>query len=186
MFGLTPVQAFKQGLIKGNRFPVNYSWKEWAFDRQRWKQWLQPVRTLSSVLSDPENKGQQQRGVNFDTLGSWNNRLSLPILVEQSIKKGKLIPQIPLDKVGMASLIGRRKVNEDRMVVKELSSDLIYIGIFDGHGGPFAAEYAYENMENHIRFWLTQTSCLQKVLHKSFLEVHNILARHLYFYFLSK
>jgi protein phosphatase 1K len=64
-----------------------------------------------TVLSDPENKGQHQSGVNFDVLGSWNNRLSMDILMEESVKKGKLIPRIPLEEVGTASLIGRRKVS---------------------------------------------------------------------------
>lgn len=64
-----------------------------------------------TVLSDPENTGQEQRGVNFDVLGSWNNRLSMDIEMEESIKKGKLIPKIPLEEVGIASLIGRRKVS---------------------------------------------------------------------------
>lgn len=67
-----------------------------------------------SPLSDPENKGGHQRGVNFDTIGSWNNRIVMPIMIEESIKSGKLIPEIPLDTVGTASLLGRRKVNEDR------------------------------------------------------------------------
>jgi len=47
-------------------------------------------------LSDPENRGQRQRGVNFDTLGSWNNRIHLPVNIKKSIEKGKLIPDIPL------------------------------------------------------------------------------------------
>lgn len=139
-----------------------------------------------SILSDPENKGHQQRGVNFDTLGSWNNRLTLPILVEQSIKKGKLIPKIPLEEVGTASLIGRRRMNEDRMVVKELTEQLIYIGIFDGHCTSFAADYVLEYLEHHINYWLSRTDKLETVLHKSFVEVNNVLARHLAFYFMSK
>ena len=49
----------------------------------------------SHHLSDPENKGKRQRGVNFDTLGSWNNRLDFSISLEKSIEKGKLIPEIP-------------------------------------------------------------------------------------------
>ena len=68
----------------------------------------------SSALSDPENKGRRQKGVNFETLGSWNNRMDMPIMIEESIKTGKLIPEIPLDQVGKATLLGRRKVNEDR------------------------------------------------------------------------
>jgi hypothetical protein len=50
-----------------------------------------------------------QKGVNFETLGSWNNRIDMPIMIEESIKTGKLIPEIPLDQVGKATLLGRRK-----------------------------------------------------------------------------
>ena len=60
---------------------------------------------------------KETRGVNLDTLGSWNNRLSLPILYDQSVKKGKIIPRVPLDKIHASSVIGRRKVNEDRYVI---------------------------------------------------------------------
>ena len=57
----------------------------------------------------------------FDTFGTWDNRIEkLPILVEESIKKGKLIPEISIDLVGTASLQGRSKHQEDRFVVKEL------------------------------------------------------------------
>lgn len=140
---------------------------------------------VSRVLSDPENKGQHQRGVNFDTLGSWNNRLSLPILMEESIKKGKLIPKIPLEEVGTASLIGRRKVNEDRLLVKELESNLLYFGIFDGHSSSFAADYVWEFLEHHINYWLSKTDDLAEVLSKSFLDIHNLLARHLAYYFID-
>ncbi|KAL8607572.1 hypothetical protein ACOMHN_003491 [Nucella lapillus] len=137
------------------------------------------------VLSDPENKGQHQRGVNFDTLGSWNNRLSLSILMEESIKKGKLIPKIPLEAVGMASLIGRRKVNEDRIVMKELASNLLYLGIFDGHGSSFAAQYVVDHLEHHLRYLLTTSTDLKRVLHRAFVDVHNVMARHLTHYFMD-
>lgn len=155
---------------------------EWM---QNLKRQLQTTVGRCSILSDPENKGQQQRGVNFDTLGAWNSRLSLPILVEQSIKKGKLIPKIPVEEVGSATLIGRRKANEDRMVVRELTENLLYIGIFDGHGSAFAADYAFQYLEHHLTYWLTQSKDLSKVLHKSFVDVHNVLSRHLAHYFLG-
>lgn len=52
----------------------------------------------SSYLSDPENKGHRQKGVNFDTLGAWNSRLEMTIDIEKSIAKGRLIPEIPIGK----------------------------------------------------------------------------------------
>ncbi|KAL3853952.1 hypothetical protein ACJMK2_013246 [Sinanodonta woodiana] len=136
----------------------------------------------SSVLSDPENIGSRQKGVNFDTLGSWNNRLDMPILVDKSIEKGKLIPRIPLEVVGTASLIGRRKVNEDRWVVKQLTKDILYFGIFDGHGGLDVVDYTSQHMEEHLCFELTQTNDLSKVLDHAFVNLNNVITRHLAYY----
>ena len=169
------------------RLSVEVQKRPWLFCSATHQQrFLQTSASLRKVLSDPENKGRQQRGVNFDTLGSWNNRLSLKILMEESIKKGKLIPKIPLEEVGKASLIGRRRVNEDRMVVKELENNLLYVGIFDGHTSAFAADYVLDHLEHHIRYWLFKTPDLDVVLHKSFLGVHNVLARHLAHYFMGE
>ena len=72
---------------------------------------------LTTLYFHLENKGSDTRGVNFDTLGSWNNRLVLPVLYDESIKKGKIIPKIPIDEVGVGSVLGRRKDNEDRYVI---------------------------------------------------------------------
>lgn len=139
----------------------------------------------NSYLSDPENKGKRQTGVNFDTLGSWNNRMEMPIQLEKSIEKGRLIPQIPFDKIGSASLIGRRKINEDRFSVEELNPNLLYFGIFDGHGGPMAADFVNNHMVDHLRFWLTKSSNLFEVLRNSFIDINNVLTRHISHYALN-
>lgn len=36
---------------------------------------------------------------------------------------------------GQASLLGRRKKNEDRTSVVELTDDIMMFAIYDGHGG---------------------------------------------------
>ena len=136
----------------------------------------------NSYLSDPENKGKRQKGVNFDTLGSWNNRMEMPIQLEKSIEKGRLIPQIPFAKIGSASLVGRRKINEDRYAIKELNSDLVYFGIFDGHGGPLAVDFVNNHMEDHVRFWQSKSTDLLEVLRNSFIDVNNVLTRHIAHY----
>lgn len=59
----------------------------------------------SSYLSDPENKGKRQSGVNFDTIGSWNNRIDMSISLKKSIEKGRLIPEIPLGNVHCFSTV---------------------------------------------------------------------------------
>ena len=52
--------------------------------------------------------------VNYDTIGSWNNKIEMEISLEESINYGTLIPQMSLDKIGIASMLGRRDYNEDR------------------------------------------------------------------------
>lgn len=141
-----------------------------------------PKYGSSSLLSDPENKGKRQMGVNFDTLGSWNNRITMPIMMEESIKMGKLIPKIPLNEIGTASLVGRRNENEDRFKIQTLSSEILCFSIYDGHTSSVAVEYVSENMYRHIKFWLTRTSNLNEVLQQSFIDINNSLSRFLNFY----
>ena len=136
---------------------------------------------LNSPLTDPENKGKRQDGTNFDTLGSWNNRMAMPVNMEQSIKKGKLIPKMDITNIGEASLLGRRKVNEDRFFFKELSPDLSLYGIFDGHGGHIAAEYVQNHLTDHI------TQCVDSgeteltvILEKAFVEVNKAFTKYLH------
>ncbi|XP_059144557.1 protein phosphatase 1K, mitochondrial-like [Physella acuta] len=147
--------------------------------------WALNPRATASHMSDPENKGSTTRGVNFDTLGSWNNRLSLPILYEQSVKKGKLIPRVPVEQIGVSSVLGRRQVNEDRWVVEELTAELLYFGIFDGHGGSYAAQFVSDHLADHLSFWMSQTDDLMTVFKNSFCDLHNLLARHLVFYYID-
>lgn len=63
------------------------------------------TQTLQDRRNEPEN---------FDTLGTWDNRIDLPLLLQASIKHGKPIPKISVENVGSASVIGRRTTNEDR------------------------------------------------------------------------
>ncbi|OWF35398.1 protein phosphatase 1K, mitochondrial-like [Mizuhopecten yessoensis] len=143
-----------------------------------------PTRRVG-VLSDPENKGKKQVGINFDTIGSWNNRINMPILMKESIQTGKLIPQIPLEKIGTASLLGRRNRNEDRYAIKKLSPEYLYFGIFDGHNGDLASAYLESQMSNNLSLWLSREQDNSVVLRQSFIDVNNSLARNLSFYCLG-
>ncbi|XP_013779589.1 protein phosphatase 1K, mitochondrial-like [Limulus polyphemus] len=139
-------------------------------------------RTLARMLSDPENKGERQEHINFDILGTWDNRIDLPILMQQSIKLGKPIPQISIKNVGVASVTGRRLTNEDRLCIKELQPNLLYFAVFDGHGGTTCADFCSQHMEQHILHWLSRNSMdLESVLQKAFIEVNNAFARNVIF-----
>ncbi|ESP04232.1 hypothetical protein LOTGIDRAFT_136567 [Lottia gigantea] len=142
-------------------------------------------RHFSRPLTDPENKGQRQQGVNFDTLGSWNNRIDMTILLEESIKTGRLIPKVNLNDTSHKSLLGRRKTNEDRSDIRELLPGLQYFAIFDGHGGAFAVDYVHQNLVNHILYWYPRLSSLSEVLTNSFININNLLSRHINTYLID-
>ena len=143
-----------------------------------------PVRQQRAV-TDPENKGHHSRGVNFDTIGSWNNRMDMDILYDQSVKRGIPIPRIPIEEIGTASVIGRRKVNEDRWVMQELSPTLLYFAIFDGHGGSFAADFVSTFMHEYVANWVWKTTNLADILRLSFQDINNVMTRHLAHYHLG-
>jgi protein phosphatase 1K len=138
-------------------------------------------RSYTTPLTDPENKGTHSRGTNFDTLGAWDNRLDLPLQLEQSIKLGKPIPRIAFENIGYASVLGRRDYQEDRVKIAEIGPNLLYFGVFDGHGGPLAADYVSEFLEDHIAFWMKKEDDMRDVLRNSFIDVNNAFSRHMYF-----
>lgn len=90
------------------------------------------------------------------------------------------------ENIGTASLMGRRKNNEDRFIISRLADDLLCFAVFDGHGGSTAVDFVHKNLEHHLNFWLARTKDLKVVLKRSFIDVNNLLARHITFYDLSK
>lgn len=72
-------------------------------------------RNYAKMLADPENRGSRQNHVNFDILGIWDNKMDFSILFQQSVEQGIPIPKITCGSSGLASLSGRRTVNEDRI-----------------------------------------------------------------------
>ncbi|XP_075735213.1 protein phosphatase Mn(2+)-dependent 1K isoform X2 [Rhipicephalus microplus] len=142
--------------------------------------WL-PARE-KQVLSDPENIGQRQQHINFDTLGTWDNRIDLPLLLQQSIKVGKPVPKISGEHAGCATILGRRTYNEDRYRVKELTPDLLYFAVFDGHGGSACADFCAEHMEAHIMYWVRRGQTdLQALLQSAFIDANNSFAKYVAF-----
>ncbi len=131
--------------------------------------------------------GSRRSALNFDTLGSWDNKVDLPVNIETSIKYGKLIPDILVENVGVVSLLGRRKVNEDRYKISEIRPNLLMFAMYDGHGGHHAADFVCEHMENHISFWLDRgEKNLSKILRTAFIDVNNAFARHLYYNYIGE
>lgn len=102
----------------------------------------------SNTRFDPDSSG---RPTTWDSFGIWDNRIDEPILLPSSIRYGKPIPKVSLSKVGCASLIGQRKENEDRFQVSQMTDNILYFAVFDGHGGPEAADFCEKYMEKFIK-----------------------------------
>lgn len=103
---------------------------------------------------DPDGSG---RPATWDSFGIWDNRIDEPILLPPSIKYGKPIPKISLENVGSSSHIGKRKENEDRFGFAQLTEEILYFAVYDGHGGPAAADFCHTHMEKCILYvqWLS-------------------------------
>ncbi|XP_039996737.1 protein phosphatase 1K, mitochondrial-like [Xiphias gladius] len=132
-----------------------------------------------SVRFDSDGSGKP---VTWDSFGIWDNRIEEPILLPSSIRYGKPIPQVSLSRVGGASVLGLRKQNEDRLRVARIHDNLLYFAVFDGHGGPHAADYCYTFMEKFIRDALEEEDDLEKVLKKAFLDADKALHTHLSYF----
>ncbi|XP_037620842.1 protein phosphatase 1K, mitochondrial isoform X3 [Sebastes umbrosus] len=132
----------------------------------------------SNTRFDADSSG---RPTTWDSFGIWDNRIDEPILLPSSIRYGKPIPKVSLSKVGCASLIGQRKGNEDRFQVSQMTDSILYFAVFDGHGGPEAADFCEKYMEKFIKDLVAEESNLEVVLTKAFLEIDKALARHFHF-----
>ncbi|KAM4603979.1 protein phosphatase Mn(2+)-dependent 1K isoform 2-T2 [Polymixia lowei] len=132
----------------------------------------------SNTRFDPDSSGLP---TTWDSFGIWDNRIDEPILLPPSIRYGKPIPKVSLSKVGCASLIGQRRENEDRFQVSQMTDNILYFAVFDGHGGPEAADFCDKYMEKYIKDLVAEQDNLEIVLTKAFLEVDKALARHLHF-----
>ncbi|KAM6908907.1 protein phosphatase Mn(2+)-dependent 1K [Xenentodon cancila] len=136
-------------------------------------------RASRSVRFDSDGSS---RPVTWDSFGIWDNRIEEPILLPSSIKYGKPIPQVSLSRVGSASILGLRKQNEDRLRIARIHDNVLYFAVFDGHGGPHAADYCYTFMEKFIRDALEEDNDLEKVLKKAFLDADQALHTHLNYF----
>ncbi|KAK1166362.1 protein phosphatase 1K, mitochondrial-like [Acipenser oxyrinchus oxyrinchus] len=113
----------------------------------------------------------------WDHFGIW---LDEPIVlpprsVDASHNKKTNIPN-----VGCASLIGKRKENEDRYCIGKLSDSVYFFAVFDGHGGDAAAEFCSRNLRHFMKRNLQLDSDLESVLVKSFLQIDNAFMQSLY------
>ena len=103
-----------------------------------------------------------------------------------------MVPSIEAGMVGVATHEGRRSYQEDRFPlyplplihrlpvryrVVQLRPDLLYLAVFDGHGGSLCAEYCVEHFERHILHHLDREEDMLVVLDKSFHDVNRSFER---------
>jgi len=93
------------------------------------------------------------------------------------LKTGQVVPSIEAGMVGVATHEGRRSYQEDRYRVVQLRPDLLYLAVFDGHGGSLCAEYCEEHFERHILHHLDREEDMLVVLDKSFHDVNRSFER---------
>jgi len=129
---------------------------------------------------DRKKRSRSHKSKEFDTLGTWDTRLNVQIDEDATFKTGHVVPDIDVTMIGSASAIGRRTYQEDRFCVKQLRPDILYLAIFDGHGGEKCAEYCQEHFERHILHHLDREEDLQVVLDKSFHDVNRSFERWFY------
>ena len=140
------------------------------------------TRSMSSVHQDSyidaiESRKRSRKSAEFDTLGTWDTRLNVKIDEDATLRTGHIVPQIEVSLVGEATHLGRRNYQEDRARVEQLRSDLLYLAVFDGHGGEACAEYCHHNFHRHILHHLEREQDLDVVLRKSFHDVNRSFER---------
>ncbi|XP_020652146.1 protein phosphatase Mn(2+)-dependent 1K [Pogona vitticeps] len=118
------------------------------------------------------------RPATWDSFGIWDNRIDEPILLPPSIKYGKPIPKVSLSHVHCASHIGKRKENEDRFDYAQLTDNVLYFAVYDGHGGVAVAEFCNKHMRKYIQEFLAEEQDMELVLTKAFLEIDKAYQRH--------
>ena len=76
------------------------------------------------------------------------------------------------------SLKGLKDANEDRIRVAELSPNVLFIGVFDGHGGSFVVDFVNNHLHEYVKRFLKQgTSSLTSALRRGFIDCDLALAR---------
>lgn len=163
-----------------------------------------PINSLNCLASSTHSSGSTTKNYNnefvtaFEDPYRWKKNLALAVNKEESIEQGTLIPRIDLRHIGSASLLGRQEHNEDRLLIYQLSPELLLLGMFDGHGGVAAAEFARSFLPECLRFQVAELQTavlkrntslrnipiadLEKALISVFFKVNNLMARHFYYY----
>lgn len=123
------------------------------------------------IFNDPNLQLWSDGGKNInhssvDNIGGWQTGDST------------LLNCVELNSIKYQSLKGLKDVSEDRIKVTELSPNVLFIGVFDGHGGSFVVDFVNNNLPLYIKRILEQgKSSLTTALRKGFIDCDMSLAR---------
>ena len=81
----------------------------------------------------------------YDRLGYWDSPYK-ELNVDDSIRHGILIPQIPFEDIGIHTQTGRRPDNQDKVIVEKISNRHVLAALFDGHGNEMCAQFCKDNI----------------------------------------
>jgi len=77
----------------------------------------------------------------------------------------------------VSRLKGKRVYQEDQYGIEQLTPNILYLAVYDGHGGAECSKFCQQQMPRHIMYWLGRELDLKLVLHNAFLETNNAFAR---------
>ena len=135
--------------------------------------WKNTLITYKRLIHWEKNGLYKNRNIS-----SYEDHLRLKIDLEESIKTGKLVPQIDISSVGVSSLLGPRPYNEDRVLMFEVTPKIKLFGIFDGHGGADAVDFIANNLDHVINKLISAyENDLPRLLKEVFLEINDSFIR---------
>jgi len=129
---------------------------------------IRHARHLATVSRLLKKKKSFSRGIQveqgdatslYDRMGYWDSSYK-EINVDDSLRHGILIPQIPFESIGAETQTGRRPHNEDKLLLRQFTvreSRYLLAAVFDGHGNDLCAQFCIEQLAPIVKEQLTKT-----------------------------
>ncbi|XP_041065623.1 protein phosphatase 1K, mitochondrial-like [Carcharodon carcharias] len=133
---------------------------------------------LFSTINNKMNWAAIGRSMQLPTWESFGIWLDDPVVLPPKISALQFKEKIA--NIGCISQIGKRKQNEDRFSIAELSDGLFCFAVFDGHRGSDAAEVCSCYIGHYIQRNLQMETVLENVLLNSFLQIDNDFIQNVY------
>ncbi|XP_072334893.1 protein phosphatase 1K, mitochondrial-like [Scyliorhinus torazame] len=131
-----------------------------------------------STISTKMNRAAIERSMPLSAWESFGIWLDDPVVLPPRISALQYKEKIA--NIGCVSQIGKRRENEDRFSIAELSAGLVCFAVFDGHGGTDAAEVCSRYIGHYIQQNLQRETDLEKVLLNSFLQMDSDFIQNVY------